>query len=433
MDPQVVPYLTRPTLRGGGVRDTSLTDFSGSFLLVFFYSTDWESQEDILELDWRQKQFKKAGCEMLACSTDSCLVHKVYSHTPREEGGLGGQIDLPLMEDRKGELSSQLNLYDEESGVCMRGILILDDKSVIRHLLSSSLPMSELLDCCLNTLKLLKEAGRVYTLEERRRKSSFLDKLWRANLKIPSTPRTSLRRSFSREVERSRAEKESVMEGSKKRGRSLSRKRRGTSLPTNHSFGDERSNQLADEVLCAIKQGMGIRLGCSVPLPDYSAGEVSLGHGRVQGLGKLDRGGVAVIGSQTDRLMLSFPLQVSGLRASYTFEGRRLEGELSFSYSSLTYRVKLSQKVGAEMGDSLDLMDMELERVEGGKMEVHGFGPLNWLAGRKVSDLVQETVLQEVELELRQGLENELNHLAVYFQAVEQEAPGLVPIGIVAQ
>ena len=66
---------------------------------------------------------------------------------------------------------------------------------------------------------------------------------------------------------------------------------------------------------------------------------------------------------------------------------------------------------------------------------MHGFGPLNWLAGRKVSDLVQETLLQvirlssfsslelevngfvqEVEQELRQGLEEQLDQLAIYFQ-----------------
>ena len=83
-------------------------------------------------------------------------------------------------------------------------------------------------------------------------------------------------------------------------------------------------------------------------------------------------------------------------------------------------------------------------------MQVHGFGPLNWLAGRKVSDLVQETLLQvksfclrrfchllynslssllfiiendrlaqEVELELRQGLEDQLDQLSIYFQVIK--------------
>jgi len=427
MDPVVAPYLTRPTLRGGGVRDTSLTDFAGSYLLVFFYPADWENQEDLLELNKRQKVLKKSGCEVVACSTDSCLVHKEYCKTSLDEGGLGGVTDLPMMEDRKGELSSLLSLYDEEEGMCLRSILILDDKSIVRHVSSSSMSMDDWLDCSLTTLTMLKEAGRV-EVEERGRKSSFLDRIWRGNIKIPSTPHTALRRSFSR----AESLQETNSLGRKKR-RSKSRGARAPSLPTSLNLGEDRSNLLADIVMSAVRQGLGVRLGCSVPLPDYSAGEVCLGQGRIQGLGKLDRGGMAVIGTRTDMLELSFPLQVRGLQATYTFGGRRVEGELKFSYNSLKYRVRLSQRVGSEIADTMELVDLELEGVEGGKMEVHGFGPLNWLAGKKVSDLVQETVLQEVELELRQGLEEQINKLAVYFQAIEKESPGLVPIGVVSQ
>ena len=70
------------------------------------------------------------------------------------------------------------------------------------------------------------------------------------------------------------------------------------------------------------------------------------------------------------------------------------------------------QPIGVEIEGNLKLLELQLENVEGGKMEViplhsnfvfslfetqvHGFGPLNWLAGRKVSDLVQETLLQVI-------------------------------------
>lgn len=96
---------------------------------------------------------------------------------------------------------------------------------------------------------------------------------------------------------------------------------------------------------------------------------------------------------------------------------------------------KRFQPIGAEIEGNLKLLELQLENVEGGKMEVafvfftlvviipidplnsqiifikikifknllkppwlqvHGFGPLNWLAGRKVSDLVQETLLQVI-------------------------------------
>jgi len=80
-----------------------------------------------------------------------------------------------------------------------RSILILDEKSVIRHLAVSSLPMDVLMESVSMTLNLLRETGPV-TLGEQGRKSSFLDKLWRTNLKLPETPQTSLKRSVSREV-----------------------------------------------------------------------------------------------------------------------------------------------------------------------------------------------------------------------------------------
>merc|ERR1719295_97002 len=102
-----------------------------------------------------------------------------------------------MMEDTRGELANQLNIWDEEEGLCIRSILIVDDKSVIRHLASSSLPMDDLIDSVSLTLDLLRDAGPV-VLGEQGRKSSFLDKLWRTSLKLPATPHTSLKRSASR-------------------------------------------------------------------------------------------------------------------------------------------------------------------------------------------------------------------------------------------
>merc|ERR1712051_1159453 len=81
--------------------------------------------------------------------------------------------------------------------------------------------------------------------------------------------------------------------------------------------------------------------------------------------------------------------------------------------TTVSHTGRLTQPIGAEIEGNLKLLELQLENVEGGKMEVHGFGPLNWLAGRKVSDLVQETLLQEVEQELRQGLEDQLDQLSI--------------------
>ena len=132
-----------------------------------------------------------------------------------------------------------------------RSILILDEKSVIRHLAVSSLSMDDLMESvrwepiydfnvlidweplkkydwyffllfppvwpwasCVKLDQLLwvrRWLEKKYSIRHQLlttknefpfqgRKSSFLDKLWRTNLKLPETPQTSLKRSVSREV-----------------------------------------------------------------------------------------------------------------------------------------------------------------------------------------------------------------------------------------
>ena len=126
--PSPCPFLTRPTLVHGRVRDLSLTDYKGKYLLVFFYQEDFSSVEDLEKLANSLKLFKKAGCEVLACSTDSSLVHLEWVKTAKHEGGFGGKIEIPLMSDRLGELSRKLEIYEEEEGVCLRSVLVVDNK-----------------------------------------------------------------------------------------------------------------------------------------------------------------------------------------------------------------------------------------------------------------------------------------------------------------
>ena len=75
--------------------------------------------------------------------------------------------------------------------------------------------------------------------------------------------------------------------------------------------------------------------------------------------------------------------------------GRRLHGEVSCSYERLVYRVTVRQPVTPEcFTHSLQLAGLALTEVKGVRMNVSGFGPLNWIAGKSVTNVIQETVLQ---------------------------------------
>jgi alkyl hydroperoxide reductase subunit AhpC len=434
--PGPCPFLTRPTLVSGRVRDLSLTDFKGKFLFVLFYQEDFNSVDDLKGLVMNHKRFKQSDCEVLACSTESSLVHLDWVKTPKEDGGFGGSLDIPLVSDRFGELSGKLEIYDEEEGVCLRSVLIVDDKGIMRHLASTSLPIEDLIRSSLDTIKTLREVKLEKMDNCKVKEKGFLDKLWRKNLKIPDSPKSSLKRSLSSssKIRARPAEKPKIDENTKKRSRSSSQSKvkSGSSVfPLAQSLAEEKADDFADTIIKSLKAALKDKFNNEIELPEYCAGEVTLDDGRVSGVWKVSRGGPASLGSRTDVLILTFPLLIRGMLACYSFKGRRVKGELACAYDRVVFNVKLSQRVRAEAGNCPQLVELSLKSVDGVRMDVHGFGPLNWIAGKKVTDLVQETVLQEVEDELKFSLEYQLSNLAFYFQIVESVSPNLTPVGII--
>jgi len=434
--PGPCPFLTRPTLVNGKVRDLSLTDFKGKFLFVLFYQEDFKCVEDVKALSKNQKVFKQSDCEVLACSTESSLVHLSWVKTAKEDGGFGGSLDIPLMSDRLGDLTRKLEIYDEEEGICLRSVLIVDDKGIMRHIATSSLPIEDLLKSSLETVRTLKGVKLEKIDNFKVKEKGFLDKIWRKNLRIPDSPKSSLKRSLSstsksraRTDERSREE-----ENNKKRSRSSSQskiKSAASVFPLAQSFGEEKADEFADTIIKSLKSALKDKFHNEIELPEYCAGEVTLDDGRVSGVWKVSRGGAASLGSRTDVLILTFPLLIRGMLACYSFKGRRVKGELACAYDRVVFNVKISQRVRSEAGNCPQLVELSLKSVDGVRMDVHGFGPLNWIAGKKVTDLVQETVLQEVEDELKFSLEYQLANLAFYFQIRESVSPNLTPVGII--
>lgn len=83
--PAPAPYLPLPTLAKGKVRDISLTDFKGSYVAVFFYASDFEHHDDLTVLNQHLKVFKNQSCDVVACSTDSTMLHSKWIQTLKDE------------------------------------------------------------------------------------------------------------------------------------------------------------------------------------------------------------------------------------------------------------------------------------------------------------------------------------------------------------
>jgi len=99
---------------------------------------------------------------VVACSTDGAKGHRCWINTEKEDGGFGGDLNIPLWSDPSGALAAQFDLFDEEEFQCLNGIVVIDDGGVVRHAMTTSLECDDTASNCLELVKLLK----VYKSEE---------------------------------------------------------------------------------------------------------------------------------------------------------------------------------------------------------------------------------------------------------------------------
>merc|ERR1719228_1216304 len=103
-----------------------VSQYMGRYLVIVFYHGDWECQEYLQAFSDLQDKFSSVEAEVVGCSTDSTKVHQCWIKTDREDGGFSGRLNLALWSDPSGSLASQYDLYDEEEGQCLDGVVIID-------------------------------------------------------------------------------------------------------------------------------------------------------------------------------------------------------------------------------------------------------------------------------------------------------------------
>ena len=136
----------------------SLSDFRGRYLVLVFYSGDWEpAAHDVLtSFSGLRDRFSAAGCELAACSTDSPKVHKSWIKTESEDGGFSGHLSIPLWSDPSGQLATQFDLFDADECQCLDGVVVIDDEGIVRHAMTTSMETEDTATSTLELVKLLK-------------------------------------------------------------------------------------------------------------------------------------------------------------------------------------------------------------------------------------------------------------------------------------
>merc|ERR1712020_203966 len=148
------PDFTGKAVVDGEVKDISLNDYKGKYVVLLFYPADFTfvCPTELVAFSDRVDEFRREGCEVVAVSTDSEFVHMAWINTPRENGGLG-KMNIPLLADRTQQISSNYGVLKRDLGVAFRGLFIIDGNGVLRQITINDLPVGRDVD---ETLRLVQ-------------------------------------------------------------------------------------------------------------------------------------------------------------------------------------------------------------------------------------------------------------------------------------
>ena len=140
------PEFEATAVVGQEFKTIKLSDYKGKYVVLFFYPLDFTfvCPTEILQFSDRVEEFKQINTEVIGASVDSQFSHLAWVNTPRKQGGLG-EISIPLIADIGGNISKQYGVLMDE-GFTLRGLFIISDKGVVRHITQNDPPVGRNVD-----------------------------------------------------------------------------------------------------------------------------------------------------------------------------------------------------------------------------------------------------------------------------------------------
>ena len=155
------PEFAGMTTGPKGHNEMTLKDFTsnGSWCLLFFYPMDFGyiSPSELLALNSIKKELDDLKCNLLACSTDSAVVHNKFLSVAPEEGGVKG-LSFSLLEDVNGEIAEKYGILRKDSGYTFRGYFLIDSEGIIRMRTIYDLPVGIGCERLPETIKAVQDA-----------------------------------------------------------------------------------------------------------------------------------------------------------------------------------------------------------------------------------------------------------------------------------
>lgn len=118
------------------------SDFKGKWVYMLFYPLDFTfvCPTEVLAFSKIAPELEKKNCVILGISIDSQFTHKAWVEGKKEEGGLGGSLNYPLLADLKGCTARDYGVRTD-AGVALRGLFLVNPEGVVMHATINNLPV----------------------------------------------------------------------------------------------------------------------------------------------------------------------------------------------------------------------------------------------------------------------------------------------------
>ncbi|HLO66782.1 MAG TPA: peroxiredoxin [Holophaga sp.] len=138
---QPAPDFKATALVDGQFKEVSLSDYKGKKVVLFFYPLDFTfvCPTEIIAFADAVKEFEARNTQVLGVSVDSHFSHWAWANTDRAQGGIKG-VSFPLVSDLSKKIAADYNVL-LEGGIALRGLFLIDEKGILRHITVNDLPL----------------------------------------------------------------------------------------------------------------------------------------------------------------------------------------------------------------------------------------------------------------------------------------------------
>ena len=139
----------------GDFKKYGLSGYRGKWVILLFYPLDFTfvCPTEVLNFSNVAEQFNKLNCQVFGISVDSPFVHKAWVDTKREDGGLGGSLNYPLLSDINKKTARDYGILLENEGVALRGLFLISPDGTVMHSTVNSLSVGRSVSEAMRVLK----------------------------------------------------------------------------------------------------------------------------------------------------------------------------------------------------------------------------------------------------------------------------------------